>query len=115
MLADDHVPPGGIAGKMQCRLAGRIAASDQINLLTAAQHGLARPGTVVNTCAEQAVLVRQAQSAVIDPGGADRGASDDLCPVFEMADPLAGDDLAANTRAVDHDLRAQAACPLAGA
>src|SRR5207249_919723 len=79
------------------------------------QHGLARPGTVVNACAEQAVLIRQPQTTVIDPGGADRGASDDLCPVFQMADPLAGDDLAANTRALDQDFRAEAACLLAGA
>jgi len=32
-----------------------------------------------------------------------------------MADPFAGDDLAANTRALDQDLRAEAACLLAGA
>src|SRR5882762_9830074 len=32
-----------------------------------------------------------------------------------MADPLAGDDLAANTGALDQDFRAEAACLLAGA
>src|SRR5205823_1958192 len=63
---------------------------------------------------EQAVLVRQAEFAVIDPSDANRGASNDICAILEIADPLAGDDFTADTGAGNENFRAEPACLLAG-
>jgi len=85
-----------------------------VPLPTGCRPGMARDA-VIDARSEQAILVRQAEFAVIDPSGADRRASDDLCPIIEVADPLAGDDFAADTGTGDQNFRAEPARLLAGA
>src|ERR1700724_3877975 len=94
---------------MQRRLTGGVAASDDEHLLAFAEHSLARPGPV------KAILVCQPQSPVIYAGCANRRGRDDLCPVGQVTHPLTGDNLAANTFAVEQYFCAEVTRLLAGA
>ena len=100
---------------MQCRLTGGVAASDDEHVLAFAEHSLARPGAVIYAGPEKAILVWQPQSPVIYAGCANRRARDDLCPVGQVTHPLAGDNLAANTFAVEQYFCAEVARLFAGA
>jgi len=64
LFPQDHRDLGCIAGQMQRRLTGRIAAADHDHLLVSAEFGLAGAGTVVQACPEELVLVREVQSPV---------------------------------------------------
>ena len=114
ILTQDHRHAGRIAGEVQRALGRRTAAADHDHLLAAAKLGLARPGAVVDACSEQPILVRQIQAPIGDPGGADRGVRDDLRAIGQIADALAGLELAAHTLAQQQDLGAEAARLLAG-
>jgi hypothetical protein len=109
ILAQDHDDVGRVAGEVQRPLGRRVAAADHDHLLAAAKLGFASPGAVVDACSEQSILVRQVQASIGDPGGADRGVRDDLRAVGQIADALAGLELAAHTLAQQQDLGAEAA------
>ena len=100
---------------MQRRLAGRIAAAHQIHLLTTAQHRFAGTGAVIDTGSKEPILIRQPQFAVIDASSANRGTSDDLGAVIEVANALAGDNFAPNTGSGDQQFGTEPAGLLAGA
>src|SRR3984893_5958945 len=100
---------------MQRRLTRGVAASDDEHVLAFAEHSLARPGSVIYAGPEKAMFVWHPQSPVIYAGCANRRARDDLCPVGQIADPLAGDNLAANTFAVEQYFCAKVTRLLAGA
>src|SRR5712672_4505952 len=65
-------------------------------------------GTVIYAGAEELVLVRQAQPAILDTCGADRGSCHDLCSIREISDALTGGEFAANPFAALKDFRAEA-------
>ena len=92
---------------MQRCLAGRIAAADQIDFLAAAQHRFAGTGAVVDTGSKEPVLIRQPQFTVIDASSANRGTSDDLGAVIEVANALAGDNFAPNTGSGDQQFMSE--------
>src|SRR5258705_11010987 len=88
---------------MQRCLPGRVAAADHEHMFVPTQRSLAGTGTVIHAGSLQAILVRQTESPVLHPRGADRSPSDDLCPVGEIADALAWRELASDTLPVQQD------------
>src|SRR5712672_2392936 len=68
----------------------------------------AGPGTVIYAGAEELGLVRQAQPAVFDSCGADRGSCHDLGSISEISDALTCGEFASNPFAALQDFRAEA-------
>src|SRR5439155_12365795 len=88
-------------------LARRVSAADDVHLLAFRERSLARAGAVIHAGAEEALLVGQAEPAVLDTGRADGSARRDPRAVLQDTDAFARGHLRAHAFAREQDLGAE--------
>src|ERR1700679_3262520 len=79
-----------VAGEVQGRLSGGVAATDHEDLLAAAQLRLAGAGAVVHPRAPHPFFVPEVQAAVLNAGGTDRGVHDEAGAIRQVTNRLSG-------------------------
>jgi hypothetical protein len=92
---------------MKRSLAGRVTSPDDENMVPNAQFRFARAAAVKHSGSGKPVFILQAETAVIDSGGAKRSARNDPRTVFEIPDAPARQELGADTFSKQKDFGAE--------
>src|SRR5215469_6533227 len=101
--------------KIHGRLPGRIASSDDINVIAFAELRFAHARAIKHACSYQRLLVRQIQPSVVHAGCAHCSARHNLGTVSEVADALAGNEFSPHALAQQEKLSADSASLVARA
>jgi len=81
-----HGAAGSPAGKVHGRLADRVSPAHDENIVVAAQGGLARAGSIIDSRAQQFRFAGQVEALIFDAGGSESGASHNLRPIRQITD-----------------------------
>ena len=84
VAAHDQGHGAGVAGKVKCRLAGRVAGADQVDVEPVGGVRLAARGAIVDALADQPVETLDGETSPGDAGRQDQAARpDDVAAVEE--------------------------------
>ena len=104
LTAHDDGHLAGVAGKMQRGLRGRVARAHHDDMFVAAKLRFARACAVIDSGAEQAILLRQTEAPILDARSADRHARNNFGPIVEVDYTLTRGEFPADPSAVNENL-----------